>query len=400
MNPVTNPYAPGAGTQPPALIGRDELLVQFDVLLARTARGAPGKSLIPNGLRGVGKTVLLNRFVDKAEEFKAHVAYIEAPETGNLRAMLSTRLRQLLMKLDRVGAVSAKVREAMRALQSFTISAGDTGVPSIEFGLREHGVADSGVLAEDLTDLLVSVGEAAADRRTLVMIAIDEVQYLTEIEFAAIITAIHRTTQLKLPVLFVGTGLPQVLALAGNAKSYAERLFDFPRVGSLSDADAKAAIKKPAQEQSVVFTDQALDEIVSVTKGYPYFIQEWAYEAWNHAERSPIALSDIVKIRDVVRNKLDKGFFSVRLDRLSPSEKRYLRAMAALGQGPHRSGDIALRYGTRVETCAPIRSQLIKKGMVYSPSHGDTAFTVPLFDEFMCRAIPNESDMRPRNEIK
>jgi hypothetical protein len=399
MNPVRNPYAPGAGTQPPALIGRDELLAQFDILLARTARGAPGKSLIPNGLRGVGKTVLLNRFVDKAEEFGAKVAYIEAPETGNLRALLSGRLRQLLGKLDRIGAVSSKVRDAMHALKGFTLSTSAEGMPSIEFGLRD-GVADSGVLAEDLTDLLVSVGEAAADRRTLVMIAIDEVQYLNEEEFAAIITAVHRTTQLKLPILFVATGLPQVMALAGNAKSYAERLFEFPRVGSLSATDAKAAIKKPAQEQSVVFTDQALDEIVAVTKGYPYFIQEWAYEAWNHSATSPIALSDIHKIGRIVQDKLDKSFFSVRLDRLSPSEKRYLRAMAGLGHGPHRSGDIALRYGTRVETCAPIRSQLIKKGMVYSPSHGDTAFTVPLFDEFMCRAIPNEAEPRPRSEIK
>jgi hypothetical protein len=400
MDPVHNPYAPGAGTQPPALIGRDDLLAQFDVLLARTARGAPAKSLIPNGLRGVGKTVLLNRFVDKAQDFGAKVAYIEAPQTGTLRMMLTTRLRQLLMELDRIGGMSAKVRESMRVLQSFTVSVNSSGIPSLEFGLREPGLADSGVLANDLTDLLVSVGRAADDRGSLVMIAIDEVQNLTEEEFSAIITAIHRTTQLGLPILFVGTGLPQVMALAGSAKSYAERLFDFPPVGSLSELDAKAAVKKPAQEKAVVFTEQALDEMFMVTKGYPYFVQEWAYEAWNYAERSPIALSDIVHIRQVVQDKLDRGFFAVRFDRLAPSEKKYLRAMAGLGHGPHRSSDIASRYGTRVAACAPIRSQLIKKGMIYSPSHGDTAFTVPLFDEFMCRAIPSELEGHPRSEIR
>jgi hypothetical protein len=234
------------------------------------------------------------------------------------------------------------------------------------------------------------VGEAASERVTCVVIAVDEVQYLGEEEFGAVITAIHRTTQLQLPLLFVGTGLPVIPMLAGNAKSYAERLLHFPRIGSLNIPDIRAAIQGPAEAMGVAFNAEALDAIVEATKGYPYFIQEWAYEAWNVAEFSPISIEAIRIAEPIVQEKLDKSFFSVRFDRLTPTEKRYLRAMSALGPGPHRSGDIAARLGSVVASVAPLRFGLIKKGMIYSPAHGDTAFTVPLFDEFMRRAIPEE----------
>ena len=250
------------------------------------------------------------------------------------------------------------------------------------------GQADSGDLAEDVTDLLVAAGEAAQTRGTGLLLAIDEVQYLSDTELAALIMAIHRTTQLNLPVVLVGAGLPQLPGLAGDAKSYAERLFEFPEIGSLSEEDAKAAILIPAQDQDVEFSDDALQMILETTHGYPYFLQEWGYHLWNAAQASPITGDDVRRVHPLVVDHLDKNFFLVRFDRLTPKEKVYLRAMAELGPGPHRSGDVAAALGVRVESVAPRRSGLIAKGMIYSPAHGDTAFTVPLFDEFLHRAIP------------
>ena len=250
------------------------------------------------------------------------------------------------------------------------------------------GEADSGHLDEDLTDLLVALGEAARDRGRGILIAVDEVQYLSAVELSALIVAVHRTTQLDLPLVLVGAGLPQLPGLAGEARSYSERLFEFPEIGSLGDADASAVLSIPADAASVSFAVEALDEIVRASQGYPYFLQEWGSHVWNHASASPIPLDDVIAVRPLVLAALDRDFFRVRLDRLTPKEREYLRAMAELGPGPHRSGDIAARLGVRVESVAPRRSGLIRKGMIYSPAHGDTAFTVPLFDEFLRRVMP------------
>jgi hypothetical protein len=374
MDPVTNPYNPGAGTKPPALVGRDGLLASFNVTLQRAKLGRPGKSMMPTGLRGVGKTVLLNRFADQGRELDYKVAFVEAPETGNLAVLLASQLRTVLLELDRLGAVSAAVRRGLRVLKSFSITPRADGMPKFEVGFDpERGVADSGDLASDVSDLIVAVGEAARDRGRGLLIAIDEVQYLSESELAAIISAIHRTTQLALPVVLVGAGLPQITALAGEAKSYAERLFTYPVVDSLSDAEAREAIQKPARDAGVVFEAEALGEIVRLTHGYPYFIQEWAYHVWNSAPDSPIRARDVRDAEAYVFAELDANFFRVRYDRLTPTERKYLRAMATMGAGAHRSGEIAERYGAKVASVAPMRSALIRKGMIYSPQHGDTA---------------------------
>lgn len=262
-------------------------------------------------------------------------------------------------------------------------------MPTFEISIDpELGRADSGDLGRDIGDLIVAVGEAARDRGRGLLISIDEIQYLNELELGALISAVHRTTQLTLPVVLVGAGLPQIAALAGEAKSYSERLFNFPRVDSLDDPEAREAIERPAVDAGVRFDRAALDEIVRLTHGYPYFLQEWAYHVWNHATRSPITLADIRNVEAPVLEQLDNNFFKVRFDRLTPTEKRYLRAMASLGSGSHRSGEIAERYGAKVESVAPMRSGLIRKGMIFSPQHGETAFTVPLFDEFMMRVMP------------
>jgi hypothetical protein len=276
------------------------------------------------------------------------------------------------------------VTRALGTLKSFAYTLPDGSSIAIDVD-AVVGQGDSGVLSEDITDLLVATGEAARDRGTGVVLAIDEVQYLGADELAAMITAVHRTVQMNLPVVLVGAGLPQLPGLAGDAKSYAERLFEFPQIGSLSDEDACAALELPVQQHGVMFAGDALDELLARTQGYPYFLQEWGYHVWNAASTSPIALSDVLLAAPEVQQQLDENFFLVRMDRLTPAEKQYLYKMAALGPGPHRSGDIAAELGVKVESVAPRRSALIRKGMVFSPAHGDTAFTVPLFDDFLRR---------------
>lgn len=348
--------------------------------------GRPGKSLMPIGLRGVGKTVLLNRFAEIADQEGLQVGFIEAPESGDFRSLLVNRLRKVLLTFD-AGGASTKVLRALRILKTFSLQAPNGSRFSIDVDALA-GQADSGDLVEDVTDVLVGVGEAAADRSSGVLLAVDELQYLSGIELASLITAIHRTTQQDLPVVLVGAGLPQLPGLAGDAKSYVERLFEFPVIGSLDRDDARAAIRVPAEDQRVEMSPEALDAVVDRSHGYPYFLQEWGYHVWNHADGSPIRLEVVERVTPAVVDHLDNNFFLVRFDRLTPAEKKYLRAMAELGPGPHRSGDIAAQLGVRVESVGPRRSGLIAKGMIYSPAHGDTAFTVPLFDDFLTRVMP------------
>jgi len=354
----------------------------------------PHKSFILVGLRGVGKTVLLSRIDELARELGYHTALIENTEDKSLPLLLAPQLRRILFELDRLGEISVVVKRSFRVLKSFVGSIRIKTPGDFELGLdvdAEKGAADSGDLESDLTELFVSVGEAAADRHTAVAIIIDELQYLKPAEFSAAIMAIHRINQRKLPVILIGAGLPQIVGLAGKSKSYAERLFAFPTVGALSADDAKLALSRPAEREEVFFETAALDELVRITSGYPYFIQEWGYHTWNTAPNSPITIGDVKNATDRAISRLDESFFKVRFDRLTPSEKRYARAMAALGSGPQRSGDIAAAYGTDVMSAGPIRAKLLAKGMIYSPSHGNNAFTVPLFNDYLKRVMPNEN---------
>ncbi|KWD73794.1 AAA family ATPase [Burkholderia ubonensis] len=342
------------------------------------------------GLRGVGKTVLLNRIFNMAEADGYRAVYLEAHENKSLPALLVPELRKVLFALDAMSGLSEKVKRGLRVLRSF-VGGVKVKVNEVEFGLDvdpEKGAADSGDLEADLPELFVALGEAAADRKIGVAIILDELQYLTSEELSALIMAMHRIAQKQLPVVLIGAGLPQLVGLAGKSKSYAERLFDYPELGPLSHQDAAEALQGPVQKEGVQFTAAAIDEIIRVTKGYAYFLQEWGYQAWNIAHASPI---DVDVVQEATRQsiaRLDSSFFRVRLDRTTPREKTYMRMLAELGPGRQRSGDIAERMGVDVKTVAPLRSGLIKKGMIYSPSHGDTEFTVPLFDEFMKRTIP------------
>jgi hypothetical protein len=399
MNPVLNPYAPGAGSQPPELAGREELLDAATVALDRVRAGRYERSFIAVGLRGVGKTVLLNRVRELAETRDFKIAFVEAREDQPLPLLLLPHLRRLLLELDRLGAVSAAVKRAMRVFKSF-ISAIKLRQGDLELILDvdpERGSADSGQLEADLPELFSALGRAAKDRGAAVLLLMDELQYIPDSEMGALIMALHRTSQEGLPVLLVAAGLPPLVAQTGRSKSYAERLFAFPAIGALRDADARRALTAPAGQAGIAFSDDALDEILQQTQGYPFFLQEWGYSAWNLAQTSPITRADVDRATRQAISKLDASFFRVRFDRLTPRERDYLRAMAELGDGPLRSGDIADRLGIKVMTAGPLRGGLIRKGMIHSPAHGDTDFTVPLFGPFLRRTMP---DWSPRSVSK
>lgn len=339
------------------------------------------------GLRGVGKTVLLNRIEGMAGDIGYLTVLMEAPEGQRLAAYLAPSLKSALLRLSRVERAKDYAARAMGALRGFA-SVFKVSIGEVEFGVAEPEIADSGNLEVDLPELLIATAEAAKAAETSVAVFVDEVQYLTEEDLRALIVALHRIVQKGLPLVLFGAGLPQVAALAGEAKSYAERLFDYPGVGPLDPEAAETAVREPIQDEGAAIEPAALRQIVQVTKGYPYFLQEWGKHAWNTASRSPITVADVDAANKAATAALDKSFFRVRFDRLTPREQDYLRAMAELGTGPHRSGAIAERLGTTVENAGPLRNGLIKKGMIWSPAHGDTAFTVPMFDEFMHRAIP------------
>lgn len=390
MDPRINPYAPGAGTQPPELAGRDEIIEKASIALDRFRGGLSARSLLLVGLRGVGKTVLLNRIAQDTEARGFVIVQIEAPEKRSLPALLIPSLRTALLKLDRVAAAGDLAKRALRALGGF-VGAMKVKYEDIEFGVdlgNEPGIADSGDLERDLIDLFIEVGKAAKEKHTAVVFFIDELQYVKEEQFASLITALHKCAQDQLPVALIGAGLPQLVGQAGRAKSYAERLFEYPEIGPLTKHDAQRALARPAAQHQVDFEPDALKEILLQTQSYPYFLQEWGKHSWHCAIQSPITLGDVHEATILAVSELDASFFRVRFDRLTPSEKLYLRAMAELGPGPHRSGDIAHLLHKDVNKVAPTRATLINKGMVYSPAHGDNSFTVPLFDEYMKRVMP------------
>jgi len=391
MDRIRNPFAPGAGTQPPALVGRDTIIRDADVAIQRILLGKHDRSQILLGLRGTGKTVLLNKIESIAEGHGCLTSFIEAPEGKTLEIMLYPKIHQVLKKLSLVENAKAKAYDALAALRSFAsifkINVGDVSI-SID---PEVGVADSGVLEFDLTDLFLKVGEAAKSANKAWIFFIDEVQYLSKKELSALIVSIHRVNQKKLPILFFGAGLPQIAALSGDAKSYAERLFHFPAIGALNDVAAKSAIRKPIEDESETIENTALKEITKLTQGYPYFLQEWGYQAWNLAKTSPITLQDVQNSSQLAWKRLDEGFFRVRFDRLTPKEREYVIAMARLGKGPYRSAEVAEKLGENVQSLGPRRAKIINKGMIYSHAHGDIDFTVPMFDDYLRRTVINMS---------
>ena len=388
MDSIANPFSPNAGSRPPELVGRDDILEQARVLVGRTQLRRSAQSLLMTGLRGVGKTVLLNEVYRICETHGGAIpVYMEASEGMRLGELLAAPLKMVLLKLNRLEGTKDVVRRGLSVLRNFMgtirVKFGDVGIeldPMTGFG-------DSGNIESDMGELLVSVAEAAADRGKAVILLVDEVQYLSQDELAALVTSLHRIQQLQLPLALVGAGLPVLAKLVGTAKSYAERLFKYPVVGALSDENSRRVICVPFASAGIGMDDEAARMICAETRGYPFFIQEWGSQLWNFIEREPITVKDIVGVKDAVVQSLDMNFFRIRMERITPAERTFLCAMASVADadGCCKVADVADRIGVAACGIGPKRAALIRKGTIYSPAHGVLAFTVPLFREFIKR---------------
>lgn len=384
---MLNPYAPGAGSTPPELAGRDELLEKASIALQRIAAGRSAKSLVLTGLRGVGKTVLLNRIRQQAESLNFIAVRMEAPEERSLPGLLVPGLQSALIKLNRGKTASNLAKQAFRALATF-VNAMKLKYHDVEmqFDIEPDKFVTTD-LNENLIQLFQAVGMAAKEKKTAVILFIDELQILNEKELGSLIMALHIVSQDMLPVTLVAAGLPQTAAKMGKAKTYAERLFEFISIGQLNDDAAIAALVVPAEKLKVRYSKQALKEILQQTKGYAYFLQEWGQHAWDIATRSPITESNAKEATLRALADLDASFFRIRFEQLTEMQKRYLRAMAEFDTEFVASGKIAELMGKNVTELGSIRDQLINKGLIYSPAHGEAAFTVPLFGDFMKRVM-------------
>lgn len=391
MDPFNNPFSPGAGNTPPELAGRDDVRMQAKIIIERLRRGRTERSLLLIGLRGVGKTVLLNAVRRDATQSGVHALQIEALEDRSLPSLLVPQLRLELLRMHRSEAAKVKAVRALRALAGF-VGKMKIKYQDIEVGLDykpEPGLADNGDLDLDLAALLQAVGEAAQQAQSALVIFVDEIQYVPEQQMAALVTALHLCAQNDLPICLFGAGLPQLRGKLAEAKSYAERLFIYTEIGPLDRAAAEQAILVPVQTAGADVAPDAVERIVAETHGYPYFLQAWGKTAWDVADGPTITLADIKDASRIAVAEMDESFFRARFDRLTDAEKQYLRGMAELGPGPHRSGAIAMALGRKAATVSTTRSTLIAKGMIWSPTYGETAFTVPLFDGFMKRIMPD-----------
>lgn len=385
MDPFRNPFAPGAGSRPPELAGRDAILEAARISCGRALKGRNARSIMLLGLRGTGKTVLLNEIGRNAEREGLLVSRVESPEDESLARLLYPEMRKVMRSLSGVDAAKQIAVRGLKGLRNFA-SIFKIEIAGIEVGVEpEPGLADTGDLQYDLPDLFTIIGKAAQAAERGWLLLIDEVQYLSESDLSALIVAMHRVSQDGLPVLLIGAGLPQIARLAGEAKSYAERLFLYPPVGPLDPASARQAIEKPIVEEKAQITPEALHLIVQHTKGYPFFLQEWASVVWNNSDGPTITLADADHSYAETLALLDEGFFKVRIDRLTKAEVQFVKAMAGLGDGPYAMADIAQAMGRTQKSLGPARSSIISKGMIYSTDHGYLDFSVPLFAEFMRR---------------
>lgn len=388
MDRIKNPFSPGAGWPPPALIGRDEVMENARVLLGRTLLQRHEKSMMLTGLRGVGKTVLLNRIERMAMEQGYKTIIFEVQDGQSLAQVLATALRNILYELNLIAGAGDKVRRGLMILRNFIgavkLSYGDFGIDLEPL----PGMADTGNMEIDLPELFLAVAEAARERNTGVALFVDEVQLLAPKELSALILAMHKLQQKQAPFVLIGAGLPTLPRLAGEAKSYAERLFSYPVIGQLSREESARALSDPVEREGVVFEQEALELIYQHTLGYPYFLQEWGYQVWNQAQGSVLTEQDVHASSELVIRRLDENFFRVRYDRLTESEKRFMRAMAELNCTEFRCAEIAPLLGMKPTAITPTRANLIRKGMIHSPRHGIIDYSVPLFGEFLRRVMP------------
>jgi hypothetical protein len=384
MDPIQNPYRPGAGVKPTTLAGRDEVISKAIVLLKRVKNGEPQRSLMLYGLRGVGKTVLLNTFEFIAEDERYIVEHLEMSENDDFKKVIARTLRKILLKIDSIEKAKSGLLKAFKVLKAFSIALPDG--PEIKIDVDAIvGEGDSGNFESDLVDLIVNLGTAASENRKFICILIDETQYLNQESYASLIAASHRISQKSLPVVFICAGLPQIAALSGDAKSYAERLYEYISIANLPLKEAELAIIEPAKNKGIIYNQDAVAELIKITEGYPYFIQEFAKNVWDIAQNNPITIADVESAKGITTVALDNSFFKVRLDRATTTEKKLMKGMASFGKGPYRMSDVAQKLKMRMASLSLTRATLIRKGFVYSPQHGQIDFTVPHFDDFLRR---------------
>jgi hypothetical protein len=384
VDPIKNPYTPNAGSRPPELAGRDGELEQFRVLVGRLKRGATEQSMVVRGLRGVGKTVLLNSFEDQAEAAGFMSYYHELTPDSSLIAEVTRDAQAALRRLRLTARATNAMREALGHLATIRL-VGPEGI-ELAVDLRK---ADEGTIAGDLSELLLQLGAAAKAKRTGVVFLLDEVQFVKEVEYRAVVSALHRVTQKSLPITLAAAGLPQIPRLSGDARSYAERLFTFPMITSLAEHDARAALVEPARQQGVEYAPGAARLALDWTAGYPFYIQQLGKHTWNRAARSPITAVDVREAMPAAQAALDSSIYEVRIRRATDQERRYMRAMAELGHGPYKSGAVAAKLGRKTTAVSMIRQRLLDKGLIYATEdYGHVDFTVPRFTDFMVRHMP------------
>ncbi len=385
MDPVVNPYSPGAGSRPPALVGRDEQIDHMSVALRRLLLGSNARSQILTGLRGVGKTVMLVEFQELAEAHGYFHAHIEVTEDGNLAPDLAAALRRVLLAMDAKRRAGDTLRRAFGVLKAFSLRIPDGTELSIDVDAIS-GPADSGNLGADLSGLFVELGAAARDHGTGILLTVDELHYVDRATLESLIIGLHRSSQLSLPVVVAGAGLPTLAATTGQAKAYAERLFMFPTIGSLSEEQAVEALQQPAVDEGVTWTDGALAEVLAVTRCYPYFIQQFGLQAWDVADGPDrITGDDVRRSIPLALAELDDGFFKVRAGASTRAERRYMLAMAQIGPGPVRTAEVAAVLGRPPSAVTPLREGLLKRSLCYVPERGRIDFTVPMFRDYMLR---------------
>lgn len=381
-----NPYTPDMGARPPFLAGREPELGYLRELLDQLSHGGTQKHLVITGLRGVGKTVLLNEFESLCEAGGWHGEAREVSEESRIADLVARSARRALVEMSSTRRAGDAVRRALGALKAFTITVGDVAF-NLDVAALE-GVADSGDLAEDMRDLLVEVGLAADEHGSGFALILDEMQNLSRSDLGALIVGLHRAKQKGYPVALVGGGLPLLPELTAEAKSYAERGFEFRSVGPLDGVASRAALEEPAGEHGVRWQSAALERVVTATEGYPYFLQEYGRAAWKVGGGQTISLEDVDAAEPIARDYLDENFFSQRIGRLPAAEGRYMAAVASLGDGPQRTADVAAALGKELQAVSVMRDRLIRSALLYAPRRGQVDFTVPRCADYIRRRMP------------
>lgn len=390
---MPNPYTPGAGLVPSYLAGRDDTIREAKEVISCIVYGFPTRSIVYYGLRGVGKTVLLNKIEEIAEENRVLYEHIEISERSSFKVAISFHIQKLIKQMSTKEQAKYYLDKAFSILKAFQITYSPDG--EVSFGLKENieaavGVSDTGNFQNDLTELFISMGSLAQKNGNTVCLFIDEIQYLKDDEFEALIAAIHRVNQKGLPITLFAAGLPKVAKIAGDIKSYAERLFSFISIDSLEPEAAKLALTEPAKKLGVTYTAEAINEILRITDGYPYFIQEYGKQVWAFIKNNQIDVTSVGEAYPVFEKSLDNSFFKVRYDRATPKEKEFMLAMAECGELPCTMAQIACNMKTNVQSISPVRGQLIYKGFIYSARYGEVDFTVPQFKQYLKRVMDSQ----------